>query len=263
LRAFTLVELLVVIAVIAILSALLLPVFAQAREKARQAGCLSNLRQIAMAWSMYVQDHDEAFPPGFYFGVENGAPCFYVGLHRAVLPYTKNNDIWRCPTNPTAHHVPSAHANMGLPKDCTSGGFPVEYISYVWNRSVFRSGIGNELYAGLGWPVLPVTRLAEIAAPTETPLLWDGRYGVSGGACVRAGEAVFFLVDGRHHDTLSVIWADGHVKPLKARATGQTCPIMDGRTAEYYVVTEPGPFHGRDSLVGIPFQNADGTWYLQ
>ncbi|MDX1934794.1 MAG: DUF1559 domain-containing protein [Capsulimonadales bacterium] len=58
---FTLIELLVVIAIIAILAAILFPVFAQAREKARQATCTSNLKQWALAYMMYVQDYDERF----------------------------------------------------------------------------------------------------------------------------------------------------------------------------------------------------------
>src|SRR5690348_5261654 len=62
-RGFTLMELLVVIGLIAMLAAFLFPVFAQAREKARQCRCINNLRQIAVAMLMYDQDNDMLLPP--------------------------------------------------------------------------------------------------------------------------------------------------------------------------------------------------------
>src|SRR5438445_9663041 len=60
--AFTLIELLVVIAIIAIIAAILFPVFAAARDKARQAACLSNLKQTGYALHMYLEDYDDRLP---------------------------------------------------------------------------------------------------------------------------------------------------------------------------------------------------------
>jgi len=63
-RGFTLVEVLCVIAIIAVLAMILFPVFAHAREKARQTACLNNQKQVALAFTIWAQDHDESFPGG-------------------------------------------------------------------------------------------------------------------------------------------------------------------------------------------------------
>ena len=102
-RGFTLIELLVVIAIIAILAAILFPVFAQARDKARQVGCLSNLRQIGLATQLYAQDYDETPPPRHVPDIlfQFGDPKVYAkspNFLGSILPYTTTRVIFYCPS---------------------------------------------------------------------------------------------------------------------------------------------------------------------
>ena len=95
--AFTLIELLVVIAIIAILAAILFPVFAQAREKARAVSCLSNSRQIGMAFMIYANDWDEAYPFGHMSDMDamGDAPSWL----ESCQPYIKAKLLNKCPSD--------------------------------------------------------------------------------------------------------------------------------------------------------------------
>ena len=104
---FTLIELLVVIAIIAILAAILFPVFSRAREKARQAACLSNVKQLASAVIMYAEDYDGYI--WWHRGRPNAAltPEVVLGafpnntyhLKAVYNPYIRNPQIWYCPSH--------------------------------------------------------------------------------------------------------------------------------------------------------------------
>jgi len=140
-KGFTLIELLVVIAIIAILAAILFPVFAQARAKARQAACLSNLKQIGTGVMMYSQDYDEILPGNIPQNVAGApAPTYADGDQvgrgidpvagsttqvggfwdiraprnwiTATQPYIKNTGVLKCPeTSPRSSNPGGVGAN--------------------------------------------------------------------------------------------------------------------------------------------------------
>jgi prepilin-type N-terminal cleavage/methylation domain-containing protein/prepilin-type processing-associated H-X9-DG protein len=109
-RGFTLIELLVVIAIISILAAILFPVFAAAREKARQTTCASNEKQLGTAMLQYGQDYDEKFP--IYV-------CWYGGWAGQIYPYVKSVGAYACPNDVTV-------TNAVRPS----------VISYTYNRNL-------------------------------------------------------------------------------------------------------------------------------
>jgi len=147
-KGFTLIELLVVIAIIAILAAILFPVFAKVREKARQTSCLSNEKQLGLAFAQYVQDYDETMP------WDDEGYANYQGWAGEVYPYVKSKGVFLCPDD----------ANK-------QNGF--DEVSYGMNRNLMGS------YPNYGDPSIPGSVLSGQDAPASTVLLFEVQ-GVNG-----------------------------------------------------------------------------------
>ena len=166
---FTLIELLVVIAIIAVLAGIIFPVFSSAREGARKATCLSNLRQIGTAALAYAQDHDEVLPAAsdgppsalrdgvwmFYsvFGGGDGAQARFVPARGALFPYVKNAQVFVCPTDAVARSNGNSYAiNQFLCETGTVGFRPGRPLAAFENTASFLA-FGEETLARTGLPL--------------------------------------------------------------------------------------------------------------
>ncbi len=199
---FTLIELLVVIAIIAILAAILFPVFARAREKARQASCLSNVKQLTLAMMMYVQDYDERLPGSYIYD------CGSWEIR--IWPYVRSGaggmgGIFTCPSYPGPFNF-NPPLNVGP-----------AYLSYGYNYSYLN--ISYSL-GGLA--------LADVEAPADTIVLADSgpawqsndTWGLGMSyvitpcalADLLADHSCWYPVYTRHNGMANVGFVDGHAK---------------------------------------------------
>jgi general secretion pathway protein G len=119
-RGFTLVELLTVIAIIAVLAGILFPVFANAKNAAKKTQCISNLRQIGSAIGLYMNDYDDVFPHALdasdkwtpqiwdmHPEFRERIPSMPL-LHEVLQTYLKSKEIFRCPAD-TGTEVLDSH----------------------------------------------------------------------------------------------------------------------------------------------------------
>jgi len=215
-KGFTLIELLVVISIIALLAAILFPVFSRARENARRSSCQSNLKQIGIGILQYVQDHDERLPM-IYYGTSVGA---WTDL---IYPYINSTQVFDCPSKPV---------------DGTSGSGKFRLDEIVYNSRTsygmaFVTGQQQRWAAGtsnrrLGWTIahdnpvnyndVPRINLAMILRPSEITYIGDGLGRTDVTTAQRGQYRVQLESNGtrppdfRHLETSNFLYADGHVK---------------------------------------------------
>lgn len=245
--AFTLIELLVVIAIIAILAAILFPVFARARANARRTSGLSNLKQIGLGFTQYLQDYDARFPP-HVTERQGGNPtdpniAAIYSIKMKLQPYTKSMQIFK---DPSAPDWPTSGVNeVGK----TGNFWPTDYGFHL-NEAKFASA-GNAFYvgatpAGADFGFNDDTTESSInssasfiiAADAARPGAADnpsrgGLYPFDGGAIVASdpSQGIFPFTGGvtyaatqagpsiRHLGGTNFLFADGHAKWLKLERT--------------------------------------------
>jgi prepilin-type N-terminal cleavage/methylation domain-containing protein/prepilin-type processing-associated H-X9-DG protein len=231
---FTLIELLVVIAIIAILAAILFPVFAQAREKARQTACLSNMKQISLAMTMYVQDYDETYVTAVVGGDIWGGkvqPNAYSWA-QAIQPYVKNAGVFVCPSEVTAPCVYQWFdpANGAPPnRDVVRSYYPaIQYRdakgATAANAEVkpYSKGLAVITDYQTGTPLAAIGRPSDtlwlLEAASNQPFNNKGQNIASHGVLMQQRYG-FTRIGAWHLGRANYTFADGHVKSFRPEQT--------------------------------------------
>ena len=192
--AFTLIELLVVIAIISILAAILFPVFAQARAKARQTVCMSNMRQIGLGVRMYTQDYDETYFAYDHAGIGWTIPRSNWNEAQDFLlkPYVKSTGILNCPEEKTS----------------TINGQSVRLPQYAMNDLLNQPP--QIIAPDGGLTVGPLTR-SEASVDTMTLLMWE--HNNPAVHCETWSNSPGHW-ESAHHNGFNGLFCDGHVKRM-------------------------------------------------
>jgi prepilin-type N-terminal cleavage/methylation domain-containing protein len=236
-KGFTLIELLIVISIIALLIALIIPALRSARELGHRTVCLSNLRQLTLAWTAYATEYDGVLVKGetyktyrrgsrtlegwvsgaFLFPQQSRSELMANPNKGALWPWIKDIDVYRCPRGRPGHALTYATVS-------SANGSPVEgtYLEDIGTSTRFRLTTLQLIGKRVGSTVLLLTSLTDIVSPGASQRA----------AFIDQGQATRFSNDFcvqylypkwsvsnpppiRHHDGVTLSMADGHAEYWK------------------------------------------------
>lgn len=252
-RAFTLVEVVVVLAVVMILTALLFPVFQAAKSKAKQTSCLSDFRQAFLATTSYMSDYNDSFPVAGYRYPGQGTIEDDKTWVQLVLPYARDFRIFRCPADYTRGQV----GNGTFDGDMVIGDVFKRYYNvsklsnlgynYLYLAPLATTGGSNMILSAQSYMV---------GAPSSTLLFVDSVANISANGAPQGGGNYLVVPPCRYADlagsgSVDTFW--GSITGMVNYYQANQGWLEDGTEASFY----GGAWPWHDNRINIV--NVDGS----